>query len=95
MFGMRECMQRKSRAEYLPRGSKFAPRSSGEGSTLYSAGALIWQHEPCWHAVRKGQAAHWRGDRTQSTVWDVPNANPTVDPGKRIKPSTALESPSS
>src|SRR5262249_50543338 len=33
-----------------------------------------WGHEPCWYVVRgKG---HWRGDRAQTTVWDVPNLNP-------------------
>jgi DNA modification methylase len=41
-----------------------------------SRGAYHWQHEPCWYAVRKGKSAHWQGDRTQTTVWDVPNLNP-------------------
>jgi DNA modification methylase len=41
-----------------------------------SRGAYHWQHEPCWYAVRKTKSAHWRGDRTQSTVWDVANLNP-------------------
>ena len=41
-----------------------------------SRGAYHWQHEPCWYAVRKGKTAHWRGDRTQTTVWDVANLNP-------------------
>jgi hypothetical protein len=27
------------------------------------------QHEPCWYAVRG--AAHWNGDRTQSTLWQI------------------------
>jgi DNA modification methylase len=39
-------------------------------------GAYHWQHEPCIYAVRKGRSAHWCGDRTQSTVWDVANLNP-------------------
>ena len=26
--------------------------------------------------VRQGQTGHWRGDRTQSTVWEVANLNP-------------------
>ena len=26
--------------------------------------------------MRKGKASHWRGDRTQSTVWEVANLNP-------------------
>jgi len=38
---------------------------------VMSRGAYHWQHEPCWYAVRKGKSAHWRGDRTQTTVWDV------------------------
>ncbi len=41
-----------------------------------SRGAYHWKHEPCWYAVRKGKSAHWSGDRTQTTVWDVPNMNP-------------------
>jgi DNA modification methylase len=39
-----------------------------------SRGDYHWGHEPCWYAVRgKG---HWRGDRRQTTIWDVPNLNP-------------------
>ncbi|MGH7555870.1 MAG: DNA modification methylase, partial [Longimicrobiales bacterium] len=39
-----------------------------------SRGDYHWSHEPAWYAVRgKGQ---WRGDRRQTTVWDVPNLNP-------------------
>ncbi len=39
-----------------------------------SRGDYHWGHEPAWYAVRgKGQ---WRGDRRQTTVWDVPNLNP-------------------
>jgi len=34
-------------------------------------GNYHYQHEPCWYAVRNGKKAHWRGDRTQSTVWDI------------------------
>lgn len=37
-----------------------------------SRGHYHWRHEPCWYAVRKGRPAHWRGDRTQTTIWDVP-----------------------
>jgi DNA modification methylase len=40
-----------------------------------SRGDYHWQHEPCWYAVRKGATSHWQGDRTQSTVWNVPNLN--------------------
>jgi DNA modification methylase len=41
-----------------------------------SRGAYHWRHEPCWYAVRKGQTGHWRGDRKQTTVWEVANLNP-------------------
>lgn len=34
-------------------------------------GHYHFQHEPCWYAVRKGKTAHWRGDRSQSTRWDI------------------------
>jgi DNA modification methylase len=39
-------------------------------------GDFHWQHEPCWYVVREGKSSHWCGDRTQSTVWEVPNLNP-------------------
>ena len=41
-----------------------------------SRGPYHWQHEPCWFAVRRGGQAHWCGDRTQTTLWQVPNLNP-------------------
>lgn len=44
---------------------------------LMSRGAYHWQHEPCWYVVKKGRTSHWAGDRTQSTVWDIQNLNPT------------------
>jgi DNA modification methylase len=43
---------------------------------VMSRGAYHWQHEPSWYAVRKGKPSNWRGDRTQTTVWDVANLNP-------------------
>ena len=33
------------------------------------------RHEPCWYAVRKGKAGHYRGGRKQSTVWEIRNAS--------------------
>ena len=46
-----------------------------------SRGAYHWRHEPCWYAVRQGQTGHWRGDRTQTTVWEVANLNPVGGEG--------------
>ena len=34
-----------------------------------------YQHEPAFYAVRRKTTAPWYGDRTQSTVWSVPNLN--------------------
>ena len=36
-----------------------------------SRGHYHWQHEPCWYAVRG--TAHWKGDRSQSTLWSIPS----------------------
>ena len=36
-----------------------------------SRGNYHWQHEACWYAVRDGRTAHWTGDRTQSTLWQI------------------------
>ena len=41
-----------------------------------SRGDYHWQHEPCWYAVRDGKPSNWSGDRTQSTLWQIPNLNP-------------------
>ena len=41
-----------------------------------SRGHYHWAHEPAWYAVRTGPVARWHGDRTQTTVWEVPNLNP-------------------
>jgi DNA modification methylase len=38
---------------------------------VISRGHYHWQHEPCWYAIRKGATAHWAGDRSQTTLWEV------------------------
>ena len=40
---------------------------------VLSRGHYHWQHEPCWYAVRDGGKGHWSGDRTQTTLWQIPN----------------------
>ncbi len=49
-------------------------------------GMYHWQHENCWVAVRKGHGSHWRGSRTESTLWSVPSLNPFG--GKNTQEST-------
>jgi len=44
-----------------------------------SRGHYHWQHEPCWYAVRKGATGHWRGDRKQTTLWQMPHIAGTED----------------
>jgi hypothetical protein len=48
--------------------------------TMLSRGDYHWKHECCWYAVREGKTSHWQGDRTQTTVWEVPNNNPFGSP---------------
>lgn len=40
---------------------------------VLSRGHYHWQHEPAWYAVRSGATGHWSGDRTQTTLWTIPN----------------------
>ena len=40
---------------------------------VISRGHYHVQHEPCWYAVRQGKASRWQGDRTQATLWTIPN----------------------
>jgi DNA modification methylase len=37
-----------------------------------SRGDYHWQHEPAWYCVRKGATGRWSGDRSQSTLWEIP-----------------------
>lgn len=58
-----------------------------------SRGHYTFQHEPCWYAVRKGKTAHWQGDHTQSTVWEV-SLDRNVEGGHSTqKPVEVMERP--
>ena len=46
---------------------------------VISRGHYHWQHEPCWYAVRKGKKAHWCGNRSQSTIWEIDPAGTDKD----------------
>jgi DNA modification methylase len=35
-------------------------------------GHYHWQHESAWYVVRKSGTGHWKGGRSQSTVWNIP-----------------------
>jgi DNA modification methylase len=36
-----------------------------------SRGHYHWQHECCFYAVKKGSNGHWKGDRSQTTLWHI------------------------
>ena len=38
---------------------------------VISRGHYHWQHECLWYGVLSGKTAKWRGDRSQTTVWDI------------------------
>ncbi len=40
---------------------------------MLSRGHYHWQHEPALYAVRSGATGHWSSDRTQTTLWSIPN----------------------
>jgi len=40
-----------------------------------SRGDYHWKHEPCWYAVKKGNNHNWKGDRKQTTVWEISSLN--------------------
>lgn len=44
---------------------------------VISRGHYHYKHEPCLYFVRRGATAKWCGDRSQTTVWDIPN--PKID----------------
>ena len=49
-----------------------------KSSFAISRGNYHWQHEACWYAVRKGKTAHWHGNHSQTTLWEIPhNKNET------------------
>lgn len=59
--------------------SDFVPRTPiiwNKQNAVFSRGHFHWKHEACWYAVRKGKTGNWQGDRKQTTVWDIANANP-------------------
>jgi len=46
---------------------------------IISRGDYHWQHESCWYAVKKGAAGNWKGDRSQTTLWEISSKNKGED----------------
>jgi len=60
-----------------------------------SRGHYHWQHEPCWYAIRKKQGAtgHWNGDRTQTTLWQIPKPQKSETGHSTQKPIECMRRP--
>jgi DNA modification methylase len=43
-----------------------------------SRGDYHWQHEPCWYGVREGASGQRTDDRSQTTLWRIPEGMSTV-----------------
>jgi len=41
----------------------------------FGRGDYHWKHEPCWYAVKKGHNHNWKGDRKQTTIWEIASLN--------------------
>ena len=58
-----------------------------------SRGDYHWQHEPCWYAVRAKGKGHWNGDRSQTTVWNIPSRDDAGHGHSTQKPIECMRKP--
>jgi DNA modification methylase len=56
-------------------------------------GAYHWKHEPCWYAVRKGSKSNWIGDRSQTTLWEIPKPHKSETGHSTQKPVECMARP--
>lgn len=54
-------------------------------------GDYHWKHEPCWYAVRG--TGSWNGDRTQTTVWEIPKPQKSETGHGTQKPVECMKRP--
>lgn len=94
---------------YVWHAGKYSPEVAGslESVGLEIAYQIIWskdrfalsrgdyhyKHEPCWYAVRKGQAHRWAGARDQCTVWEIARADDGGHGHGTQKPLECMERP--
>ena len=50
-------------------------------------------HEPCLYLVRKGSTANWKGDRKQSTLWQIPKPSKSETGHSTQKPVECMARP--
>jgi DNA modification methylase len=63
-----------------------------KSSFAISRGHYNWQHEPCWYAVRTGKTGHWRGSKSESTLWAIPHVKNETGHGTQ-KPVECMRRP--
>jgi DNA modification methylase len=53
------------------------------------------QHEPCWYAVKKkaGATGHWKGDRKQTTLWQIDKPRKSETGHSTQKPVECMKRP--
>lgn len=64
-----------------------------KNNLVISRGHYHPKHEPCWYAVRRNRGGHWQGDRTQSTVWDIPKPQKSETGHSTQKPVECMRRP--
>jgi DNA modification methylase len=60
---------------------------------VFGRGHYHPQHEPCWYAVRKTATGHWSGDRTQTTLWQIPKPQKSETGHSTQKPVECMKRP--
>lgn len=76
--------------------SRFALRSMiiwAKNNFAIGRSDYHWQHEPCWYAVKAGGKANWQGDRTQSTIWEIPKNQASETGHSTQKPVECMARP--
>ena len=56
-------------------------------------GDYHWQHEVCWYVVKDGKKGHYNGDRTQSTLWQIPKPQKSETGHSTQKPVECMKRP--
>jgi DNA modification methylase len=60
---------------------------------VISRGDYHPHHEPCWYAVRKGKTGHYKGDRKQSTLWQIDKPQKSETGHSTQKPIECMKRP--
>jgi DNA modification methylase len=60
---------------------------------VMSRGHYHPQHESCWYAVRQQANGHWRGDRTQTTLWQIDKPRKSETGHSTQKPVECMKRP--